>query len=306
MLRYDWLFWLVIGICCLRKKWHFAGGAALTYATLLRVFPGFVVAALVLKALARMVRLRRLVISRGHARFAMGALVTLAILIPASSWATGGLDAWGEFAQNSKKHLATALTNNMGLKTALGFDYPTSAKHMRNNSLKDPFREWKEAREYYYAKRAPILFGLLLMFCVMLARAADREPDWAAACLGAGLIVLASELTCYYYGFLLTYGLLWERRKIPGILATALAGLTCMLSLMIDWNDEHFAAMSLGYAVCIVLVTFQSAFLKAVPNDDGDEPAPSPAPPVTPTPRRTTGSAPQLTSARVQDSSQAL
>ena len=300
MLRYDWLFWLVIGICCLRKKWHFAGGAALTYATLLRVFPGFVVAALVLKAIARMVRLRRLVISRGHARFAMGALVTLAILIPASSWATGGLDAWGEFAQNSKKHLATALTNNMGLKTALGFDYPTSAKHMRNNSLKDPFREWKEAREYYYAKRAPILLGLLLMFCVMLARAADREPDWAAACLGAGLIVLASELTCYYYGFLLTYGLLWERRKIPGILATALAGLTCLLSLIIDWNDEHFAAMSLGYAVCIVLVTFQSAFMKAVPNDDGDEPAPSPAPPATPAPRQTAG-APQLTSARVSE-----
>jgi hypothetical protein len=299
MLRYDWLFWIVIGICCLRKKWHFAGGAALTYATLLRVFPGFIVVALILKALARMIRLRRLVISRGHMRFAMGALLMLAVAIPASSWATGGLDAWGEFAQNSKKHLATALTNNMGLKTALGFDYPTSAKHMRNNSLKDPFREWKEAREYYYHKRGPIMFGLLLMFCVMLGRAADREPDWAAACLGAGLIVLASELTCYYYGFLLTYGLLWERRKLPGILATALAAVTCMLSLIIDWNDEHFAAMSLGYCICIVLVTFQSAFLKAVPNDDADEPEPSPAPPA-PTPRRTVG-APSLTSARVQD-----
>ena len=69
MLRYDWLFWLVVGICLLKKRYHFAGGMALTYATLLRIFPGFVVAALILKALARIVRLRRLVISRGAPAF---------------------------------------------------------------------------------------------------------------------------------------------------------------------------------------------------------------------------------------------
>src|SRR5207249_3532736 len=151
-----------------------------------------------------------------HMRFAAGCLVALALLMPASGWATGGLDAWGEFAKNSHKHLSTALTNNMGLKTALGYDADTSAKYLRNASLHDPFSTWKDAREYYYKKRTPILYALLLLFCVVLARAGDREPDWAAACLGAGLIAMAAELTCYYYGFLLTYGLLWSRHKIPG------------------------------------------------------------------------------------------
>ena len=316
MLRYDWIFWLVIGICMLKKKWHFAGGAALTYATLLRVFPGFVVAAIVLKVLARMVRLRRFTLSREHTMFAAGALVTLGTLIPASSWATGGLDAWGEFAQNSKKHLATALTNNMGLKTAMGFDYPTSAKRMRNNSLKDPFREWKEARHYYYSKRGPIMFGVLVLFCIMLARAGDREPDWVAACLGAGLIAMASELTCYYYGFLLTYGLLWERRKLPGILATALAAVTCLLSLLIDWNDEHFAAMSLATTIVIVITTFQSAFMRAVPDEDtADQAAPPQRPQSTPSASAGGGSGGSgtgsdelipLTSMRVQDSNRGL
>ena len=270
MLRYDWLFWLVVGICFLRKRWHFAGGLALTYATLLRVFPGFVVAALVLKALARMVRLRKLVISRGHARFAAGCIVAMLVLIPASSWATNGLDAWQEFAHNSQKHLGTALTNNMGLKTALGYDFPTAAKMMRNDALTDPFKEWKDARHYFYAKRTPILLGLLVLFCVLLAMASDREPDWAAACLGAGLIPIASELTCYYYGFLLTYGLLWQRRKMPALLATALAGLTCLLSLEIAWNDDHFAAMSLATYVTIVLVTYQAAFGRRVPHEGED------------------------------------
>ncbi|HKU44958.1 MAG TPA: discoidin domain-containing protein, partial [Polyangiales bacterium] len=39
-LRYDWILWLVVGVCFLRKKHLALGGAALTYATLLRVFPG--------------------------------------------------------------------------------------------------------------------------------------------------------------------------------------------------------------------------------------------------------------------------
>jgi hypothetical protein len=270
MLRYDWMLWLVVGICFLRKRWHFAGGMALTYATLLRVFPGFVVAALVLKALARMIRLRRLVVSRGHLTFAAGCIAAMLSLIPASSWSTNGLDAWQEFAHNSQKHLKTALTNNMGLKTALGYDFPTAAKKMRNDTLSDPFQEWKDAREYYYGKSKPVLFGLLVLFCILLARAADREPDWAAACLGAGLIPLAAELTCYYYGFLLTYGLLWARRKLPGILATALAGLTCLLSEVISWNDDHFAAMSALTFATIVAVTWQSAFGRHVPHESED------------------------------------
>jgi hypothetical protein len=255
MLRYDWLFWLVTGICFLKKRWHFAGGMALTYTTLLRIFPGFVVAAIILKALARMVRLRRFVISRGHLRFAIGCVVAMAILIPASSWAAGGLDAWPQFAQNSNKHLHTALTNNMGLKTALGYDPKTSAKFLRDSNLADPFSTWKAARSHFYAKREPILLALLLLFCVMLARAGDREPDWSAACLGTGLIVMASELTCYYYGFLLAYGLMWERRKVPGILVTALAAVTCYFPNKMAWNDDHFTAMSLACAIAVILTT---------------------------------------------------
>jgi hypothetical protein len=262
MLRYDWLFWMVVGICFLKKKWNVAGGMALTYATLLRVFPGFVIAALILKALARMVRLRRLVISRSHLRFGIGCVIALAVLLPASRWSMGGMDAWVDFAHNSKKHLSTALTNNMGLKTVMGFDFKTRAKFMRSSETQDPFKGWKDARQYYYNKSKPVMYAFLLLFMLLLAKATDREPDWAAAALGTGLIVMASELTCYYYGFLLTYGLLWSRRKLPGILATALSGVTCLMSEVIEWNDDHFGAMSLGCVVVIVAVTAHVAFGK--------------------------------------------
>lgn len=264
-LRYDWILWLVVGICFLRKKRMFLGGAALTYGALLRIFPGFVVATIILKALHAMYRERRIFLSRSHMFFAGGCIAALLVLIPASSWATGGLDAWPEFAQNSKKHLSTALTNNMGLKTLMGYDFSTRARLMRNDKRADPFQDWKDAKQHFYKTRAPFYYALIILFMFMLARAADREEEeWAAACLGVGLIVIAAELTCYYYGFLLTYGLLWERRKLPGVLASALAAFTCFIYAQLDWNDEHFAAMSLATVVVVVAVTAQAAFGKRV------------------------------------------
>jgi hypothetical protein len=260
-LRYDWQLWMVVGICFLRRRQHFLGGAALTYGSLLRVFPGFVVAALVLKALAGMVRERRVFLTKQHQRFAAGCVVTLLVLIPLSGWAMRGLDSWGEFAQNSNKHLHTALTNNMGLKTVMGYDFQTRAINMRNDKLEDPFKDWKDAKIYLYKTRNPFFLVLIVLFCIMLGRAGDREEDdWVAACLGTGLIVIAAELTCYYYGFLLTYGLLWGRRKMPGILAALLAAATCFLYDYFPWNDDQFAAMSLACVIVVVAVTAQSAF----------------------------------------------
>jgi hypothetical protein len=282
-LRYDWQLWLLVGICFLRKRKPFFGGAALTYSTLLRVFPGFVVAALVLKAIGSMVRERRIFLSGDHQRFAAGCIAALLVLMPMSGWATNGLDAWPQFAENSAKHLKTALTNNMGLKTVMGYDFATRAIKMRNDKLDDPFQEWKDAKEHFYKTRTPLYIGMIVLFCMLLARAGDREEeDWVAACLGTGLIVMAAELTCYYYGFLMTYGLLWDRRKIPGILAAALAAFTCFIYDFLAWNDDHFAAMSLASVVVVVAVTAQSAFGKRAgaqePTKVPSRPAPATSP----------------------------
>ncbi|HEX2675255.1 MAG TPA: hypothetical protein VHM19_01410, partial [Polyangiales bacterium] len=201
--------------------------------------------------------------------------------------ATNGLDAWPEFALNSKKHLSTALTNNMGLKTVMGYELKTRAQDMRNDKLEDPFQDWKDAKEHFYHTRAPFYFLVILIFCYMLARAADREEDeWAAACLGTGLIVMAAELTCYYYGFLLSYGLLWKRRKLPGILVTALSAFTCFIYPQLEWNDDHFAAMSLATVITVIAVTAQAAFGKRVRPGADDEPEslPEPAPASLPAP----------------------
>ena len=258
-LRYDWIVTLVIGLCFLKKEKMFAGGAALTYATLLRIFPGMFIAALVIKAITLMWRKRRFVLSVEHQRFAAGCIVALGILIPASSWATGGIDAWPQFAANSQKHLSTPLTNNMGLKTLTGFSFDSSARLLRDKKLDDPFRRWKDKRRELYQQRTWLYALAIGAFVLLLARATENEPDWVAAALGSGLIVMSTELTCYYFGFLLSYGLLWERRKLPGIAVLTLATITCALG-DVGWYDERFTAISLATVLTVVLVTAHIAF----------------------------------------------
>ncbi len=259
-LRYDWLVWMVIGICLLKKEKMATGGFVLTYATLLRIFPGMVVVAMIAKALYRMVQEKRFFISKEHLRFAVGCIVALVILLPLSSWPMNGFDAWAEFAENSSKHLSTPLTNNMGLKTVLGYNFATRAIKMRDNKLEDPFKRWKDARRYYYAKRKPLFFALIAVFLILLGKAGTKGKDWESAALGTGLIAVAAELTCYYYGFLLTYGFFWDKRKFPGVAVVVLAAVTCLFPQIWGWNDDHFAAMSLATVITAYAVVGQIAF----------------------------------------------
>jgi hypothetical protein len=168
----------------------------------------------------------------------------------------------------------------------MGYDFATRAIKMRNDTLDDPFQDWKDAKEYFYHKRAWLYYALIAAFCALLGRAGYREKDdWVAACLGTGLIVMGAELTCYYYGFLMTYGLLWERRKIPGVLAAALAAFTCFIYDFFAWNDDHFAAMSLASVVVVIAVTALSAFGKRAGVEEPDKVPSRPAPlPATTTP----------------------
>src|SRR5439155_15940708 len=82
LLRMDWLFFSIAGVCLMKKDRPFAAGAALATATLLRIFPGFIVAALVVKAVAASLRARKLVVTPAQRRFFVGAAAAIAILMP--------------------------------------------------------------------------------------------------------------------------------------------------------------------------------------------------------------------------------
>jgi hypothetical protein len=254
-LRQGWLVGSVAALCALRRGRPATAGALLAAATLLRIFPIFVAAALVLKALVGMFQQRRFQLLPDHRRLLAGALAAGAALFAFSLAAGGGARAWGEFIADSRAHLATPLRNYVGLATVVSYDPGASSAQTRDRAQDDPYAAWKEARRSAAAERRWIFLGLLGGYLALLARAAARNEDWVVGALGMGLVTMAAELTCYYSAGLLVFGLLWPRRPSIGVALCGLSALGWWIAGSGREWDEVFTGISLASVLFIVWAT---------------------------------------------------
>jgi hypothetical protein len=255
ILRQDWLAATVLGVALLHRDRPTASGALLAWATLLRVFPGCLLAGVALGALWRMVRERTFRVLPTERRFALGAAAMLLVGFAASSAATGGPSRWLEFAERSRVQLATPLANHVGLVTALSFDPAARSELARDTSLADPMERWKEARRARFAERRGLFGALVAGFAVLLARAAAGRPLWIGAILGAAGIPVALELTGYYWAVLLVLAFLGARRPSIGPVLCVFAASGYAVSEVWHWTDEIHAALSvLGVALAFYAV----------------------------------------------------
>jgi hypothetical protein len=273
-LRMDWLFLSVIAICLLKAGRPRAAGFALGWAGLIRVFPFALVIGLVLRVLARSVRGRRLALAGEDRRLAEGLLLSFAVLVPLSM-AAAGPRSWIDFVANSRKHLGTPLTNNVGLKTALAFPFSAKAAESRRMNLMDAFGDWKAGRRKAEARTAVPFFLAAAGLAALAARAAERHEAWVAAALGACLVPIFTQLTCYYESILLAAGLLWLIHPAVGVLVCALAGSTCLLPSIWWWDDQRYFAAS----VLIILTVAATFLLVARSEPPAPRAAPAPAKP---------------------------
>lgn len=254
-LRYDWLALTGIGVALLRRGRWLAGGFALTWATGVRVFPGFLVAAVVLHAGLDLARRRSPRLSPAHRRFALGCLVAIATLGPLSL-AVSGRDAWPAFVENSRKHLATPLLNFAGWKFALRWDPATPSSALRDVSLDDPFAPWHAAVEANVERRGALLWGGIAAFALLLAAALARTPLAFAAPLGIGLVVFAAEIGAYYYALLALWAALAERVPLAAPLLLAFAAAThAVASAVPGSHDVVFAALSAASCAMALAIT---------------------------------------------------
>jgi hypothetical protein len=246
-LRWDWLFYTVAAICCLRKDRPLLGGAALAYATLLRVFPLFVFAGPALVLGWRYLRERRL--DRALLRFFAGAAVAGAILVSVSLALTGGVPTYRAFVQNTLKHEATPMTNNMGLRTVIAWRPREVGRLMSDSRLVDPFGPWKQARLDAWRAARPFYLVLVLGYLALLALAARQAEPWVAAALAVTGIAVGVELTSYYYSFIIAVALLHAEREEVGrwlLALTVFTGVVAWAPLpgMSTWFDEQYTAMA--------------------------------------------------------------
>ncbi len=268
-LRWDWIFYTVAAIACLKLDRPFLAGLALGYAALLRIFPGLLVAGPALALGWHVLRTRRLELT--FLRFFAGAAVSVVLLL-ALSLPIAGTSGYREFVQNSVKHTATPLTNYMGLRTVLAYRPSEAGRHLRTDQDVDPWGRWKSARLRAFEQAKPGFYVLFVGYVALLAFAVRDRPAWLAAALGATVPAFAIELTSYYYAFVFAVALAaHEREDVPNILLamTAATGVIAWAPLPFfpTWWDEQYTGMSLVMVVGLTAILFRFAALQPKPRD---------------------------------------
>ncbi|MFT3768388.1 MAG: hypothetical protein QM820_23315 [Minicystis sp.] len=258
-LRMDWLFFFVLTACLARKRYFALAGASLVYAGLLRIFPGLVVVGGLVVAGAYLVRHKTL--AKDHRRMLLGGVLAAAVLIPASVKLCGR-DAYRDFYRHTLEvHDRTPLTNHMGLRVLVAHKIGTGpssgrAMYVSDNKALDPFEVWKKLRNERYDKYRGVAYAIIalsLAFFVWVGRRV--KTMWIALCLGQIFIILMSQLTSYYYAFLVITAPLTRVKRQIEVPFLGLAALSQFMWLTIGWFDDKSAAVTLvSLAFCYWLV----------------------------------------------------
>jgi hypothetical protein len=251
-------------------------GSAIAWSTLLRVFPGLPLVAVAFSAAQSVWRTKRLPSS--VVRFGLGGLLAAVLLGGLSLLGPhppeGALASWRGFVANSRKHLETPLTNNVGVTQLVTFDPATRSASVRALWLDSPWDMWKDARLRLFEERFWLYVALVAAYLALLLKATARQPLWTTLILGLGAIPFLTNPTCYYYGFLLIFAALWPRYPIAGIGLTAASALTCITPVLFSQDDDRYMAVSLIVALYAVAVTASVAFRLGEVRAPGEEPAP--------------------------------
>jgi hypothetical protein len=274
-LRQDWLFWMVFSACLLRKRYFALGAAALVYSALLRIFPGLVVVGWLGALGWQIYRHRKL--TPWQVRMLAGGAIAAAVLVPASI-AVCGAGSYRQFYEHTLEvHDQTPLTNHMGLrvlvaqKTPVEFDridlswarlgylqLPFSVgmgrdsgrmKYTKDNSLADPFKVWKAMRNERYAQMKPVAYAIVLASLAFFVYVLRRVKNmWLAMCLAQVFVILLSQLTCYYYTFMILGAPLVRVKKVRAFVELSLFGLVILSQVayrIFYWNDDKYWVLTL-------------------------------------------------------------
>jgi len=253
-LRQNWLVFLVIGICLLKKQKNAGGGFMLLYSAFLRIFPGATLLGVALKGISDTFYQKQWWLQNQYQKVFKGLVAAFAVLIPLSLWVNEGFKNWKGFITNSQKHLETPLSNHMGLKTILGYSHQDRAEKTKEPAKPDPFAKWKEKRLENFEDLKFIYWAAILLYLTLLIRVLPRIKPWEAAVLGTGLIPIAFELTCYYYGFFLVYAFLFHKKYWIGIALCLISIITHLVNQYFDWYGFIYTLNTIPFIIFVFLL----------------------------------------------------
>lgn len=269
MLRQDWLFFLVLAAGLTRKRYFKLAGAAMVYAGLLRIFPGLAVVGWLTVTGWYVYRHKKL--RPEHLQTILGGTLAAALLIGASL-AVVGTDSYQKFYHHTLRvHDQTPLTNHMGLRVLVGHNVGSGKesgrmKYTKDVALVDPFEVWKRMRVERYKAYKPVAYAVLASSLVAFVVALRRVRSlWIAQCLGQVWIILLSQLTCYYYSFMILSAPLTRVRKDLEVWIFGFAALSQFVWMFFYWNDDRYTALTLISLLLCYFFLFSFAPRDALP-----------------------------------------
>jgi hypothetical protein len=206
-----------------------------------------------------------------------GGALALAILFPISLVTSSGMDGYRAFAFNTNKHKETPLTNYMGLRTVAIYTPSEAGRVLKNDRLEDPWGAWKKTKLATFHRRVPLYLLFVAGFVLILFGALRDAEPWVACAMGAMMMAVGVELTCYYYSFLFGVTFLYYKRHEVGAIMLGVTAATGFIDWaptrylpdtgiwanlkMSQWLDEQYMWMSVATLAGFVWIMYRFGYL---------------------------------------------
>ena len=281
-MRQDWLFFLVLSACLVRKRYHVLGGAAFAYSTLLRVFPGLLLAGWAVVAGAYVWKHKRM--ASHHMKVMLGGLGATAVFVSISI-AVAGWQSYPDFYHHIQVHNTTPLTNNMGLQTVLAHSFDGRMEFVRDEKHIDPFDDWKRMRRDRLQGFRPLYLLLLAGIAAAFVYALRRVKSLVVAqALSLAIVISLVEVTCYYYSMFILSAFLSRLRRGVEQWVLCVAGISQLLAInryLSHYYDDRYTSQAVLF--CVFAFSLLSAYwppkaksTQAAPKTTASGPQPAP------------------------------
>lgn len=261
LLRYDWLTFMVMGICFIKKDKPFAAGAFFGWAALMRYFPALWLFGIAAKGIHALLTNRHIPWSQcwkrvpsAYYKMATG-FFGLVLVVLTMSFAVDGIDAHKQSLANMTAHVEAHNLSSMrqGLAIALTYRGETDMKLIST-----------EKKEMVAAMEKPLRYlaiGLLIIFGLFLSRA----KDWEAVGLGLIPYFFLTTSSYYYYSMRLTAVLihaadLSKKRNVVGLTLLFFIELFCHASEHANKGNRYFLISIMGLLLLVYSIAMFGFF----------------------------------------------
>jgi hypothetical protein len=221
LLRYDWLFCIVMAVCLLERKRHASSAFFLTLSAMLRIFP-FALFYGIGVVMYRKVRTARAV-DRDSGRYVIAAAVTGTALFLLPAVCLGSVwQPWSDFASKTALHDSGVYVNHLGLRGIALFEpshlsLETFVKTFNTPTTTDLVRHWQDIKEKEFSEKRPLIAfcTLIVLVCVtVILRKGTAEDGESGSVIWPLLLIYTMSFPAhYYYAFLSLFVLLFFRRS---------------------------------------------------------------------------------------------